>query len=43
MAKDWRFKAKSAVRGVLGRGRPNWEGSTGWDRLLEVQEWLDRG
>ncbi|KAI9793261.1 MAG: hypothetical protein M1816_000682 [Peltula sp. TS41687] len=31
----WRFKARNAVRGVLGRGRDSWEGSVEWDRLQE--------
>lgn len=31
--KGWRFKSRSAVRGVLGRGKESWEGSEGWQRL----------
>ena len=34
VAKDWKFKARSAVRGIMGKGRENWEGSKGWDRLM---------
>jgi tetratricopeptide (TPR) repeat protein len=33
VAKDWKFKARSVVRGVMGRGKMNWEGTAGWDRL----------
>ncbi|KAF2472926.1 TPR-like protein [Lindgomyces ingoldianus] len=33
VAKDWRFKARSAVRSVLGKGRDVWEGGDGWERL----------
>ena len=33
VCKDWKFKARSAIRGVLGRGREAWEGSGGWERL----------
>jgi tetratricopeptide (TPR) repeat protein len=40
VAKDWKFKAKSAVRGVLGKGKASWEGSEGWERLQEVLEGL---
>ncbi|ESZ93812.1 hypothetical protein SBOR_5807 [Sclerotinia borealis F-4128] len=29
----WRVKAKSAVRGVMGKGREFWEGSRGWGVL----------
>ncbi|OOF94867.1 hypothetical protein ASPCADRAFT_208525 [Aspergillus carbonarius ITEM 5010] len=37
VAKDWRFKARSAVRGILGKGKDFWEDSEGWTRLKEVQ------
>lgn len=40
VAKDWKFKARSAVRGILGRGKASWEGSTGWDRLKDVMQGL---
>ncbi len=35
MPSDWRFKARSAVRGILGRGKASWEGTSGWDVLTE--------
>lgn len=34
--KDWAFKGRSAVRGILGRGKESWEGTKGWDKLKEV-------
>lgn len=37
VAKDWRFKARSAVRGVMGKGREFWEDTEGWKRLKELQ------
>ncbi|KKK26661.1 hypothetical protein ARAM_002535 [Aspergillus rambellii] len=37
VAKDWRFKARSAVRGIMGKGKEFWEDSDGWDRLKELQ------
>ncbi|KAL4940126.1 hypothetical protein BDV06DRAFT_224368 [Aspergillus oleicola] len=37
VAKDWRFKARSAVRGILGKGKEFWEGSEGWEQLRELQ------
>ena len=40
VAKDWRFKARSAVTGILGRGKANWEGTEGWDRLKDVVQGL---
>ncbi|KAK4506103.1 hypothetical protein PRZ48_004068 [Zasmidium cellare] len=38
--KDWKFKARSAVRGIMGRGKENWEGTEGWDRLKDVVDGL---
>lgn len=37
VARDWRFKARSAVRGILGKGKELWEDSEGWMRLKELQ------
>lgn len=37
VAKEWRFKAKSAVRGIMGKGKEFWEDSDGWMRLKELQ------
>lgn len=37
VAKEWRFKARSAVRGIMGKGKEFWEDSEGWDRLKELQ------
>ena len=33
VAEDWRFKVRSAVRGITGRGKDSWEGTDGWERL----------
>ena len=38
VAKDWKFKARSAVRGILGRGKGSWEGTAGWHRLKDVMD-----
>ncbi|KAJ5665427.1 uncharacterized protein N7477_007875 [Penicillium maclennaniae] len=37
VASDWRFKARSAVRGILGKGKDFWEDSVGWTRLKTLQ------
>lgn len=37
VAKDWRFKSRSAVRGILGKGKDFWEDTEGWARLKELQ------
>ena len=33
VAKDWRFKARSAIRGIVGRAKENWEGSPEMEML----------
>lgn len=33
VAKDWRFKARSAIRGVIGKAKESWEGSQGMEML----------
>ncbi|KAF2821124.1 TPR-like protein [Ophiobolus disseminans] len=40
VAKDWKFKARSAVRSVCGKGKEGWEDSGGWERLRERLEEL---
>jgi tetratricopeptide (TPR) repeat protein len=35
VAKDWKFKAKSAARAVMGKAKDHWEDSDGWNRLKE--------
>lgn len=39
VAKDWRFKSRSAVRSILGKGK-DWEDNEGWMRLKELQSEL---
>ncbi|KAI9930185.1 hypothetical protein ASPWEDRAFT_167853 [Aspergillus wentii DTO 134E9] len=43
VAKDWRFKARSAVRGILGKGKDFWEDSEGWTRLKGLQSEMGSG
>ena len=43
VARDWKFKARSAVRGIMGRGKEAWEDTAGWDRLKERMEDLKGG
>ncbi|KAF2010321.1 TPR-like protein [Aaosphaeria arxii CBS 175.79] len=40
VAKDWKFKARSAVRSVMGKAKDHWEDSADWDRLKERLEEL---
>ncbi|KAK5729192.1 hypothetical protein LTR15_002334 [Elasticomyces elasticus] len=38
--KGWNFKARTAVRNVMGKGKSTWEGTDGWERLVEKAEEL---
>ena len=38
VSKNWKFKVRTAVRGILGRGKDAWEGTAGWQRLKEIGE-----
>ena len=40
VAKDWKFKARSAVRSVMGKGKEAWEDSEAWEKLTERLEEL---
>ncbi|MCJ1400372.1 hypothetical protein MMC11_003577 [Xylographa trunciseda] len=35
VCKDWKFKSRSAIRGVMGKAKERWEDSSGWERLKE--------
>lgn len=40
VAKDWRFKSRSAVRGILSKGK-DWEGTEGYTQLKELLSEVD--
>ena len=40
VAKDWKFKARSAVRSIQGKAKSTWEDTEGWDRLKDVMDGL---
>ncbi|CAD6577007.1 MAG: hypothetical protein ASARMPREDX12_008079 [Alectoria sarmentosa] len=40
VAKDWRFKARSAVRSVLAKAKEGWEGDEGYEALTERMQEL---
>uniref|UniRef100_A0A093XCL1 TPR repeat-containing protein C19B12.01 n=1 Tax=Talaromyces marneffei PM1 TaxID=1077442 RepID=A0A093XCL1_TALMA len=40
VAKDWRFKSRSAIRGMLGKGK-DWEGTEGYKQLKELLSEVD--
>jgi tetratricopeptide (TPR) repeat protein len=38
VSKDWRYQARSALRGLKGRGKVSHEGGADWDKLEELLE-----
>ena len=36
VCKDWRYQARSALRGLKGRGKTSHEGTAGWDKLEQL-------
>lgn len=38
VCKDWRYQARSALRGLKGRGKMSHEGTPGWDKLEKLLE-----
>ncbi|KAI5240489.1 TPR-like protein [Aureobasidium subglaciale] len=40
VAKDWKFKARSAVRSIMGKGKDCWEDTDGWERLKDALDGL---
>jgi len=40
VAKDWKFKARSAVRGIMRKGEECWGETAGYARLQEAQDGL---
>ena len=40
VAKDWKFKARSAVRGIMNKGRECWGETAGFEKLQETADGL---
>lgn len=34
--KQWKFKARSAIRSIMGRGKASWEDTEGWGKLQNL-------
>lgn len=37
VCKDWKYKARTAVRSLMSKGKATWEDSEGWDRLVQMK------
>lgn len=40
VCKDWKYKARSTIKALMSRGKATWDGSEGWERLLEMRSQL---
>lgn len=40
VCKDWKYKARSTIKSLMSKGKNNWEGSDGWEKLLEIRKQL---
>lgn len=37
VCKDWKYKARSTIKSLMSKGKKTWDGSEGWERLLEMR------
>ncbi|GMM57888.1 tetratricopeptide repeat-containing protein [Maudiozyma humilis] len=37
VCRDWKYKARSTVKALMSKGRGRWDGSAGWERLMEAR------
>lgn len=40
VCKDWKYKARTAVRSLMSKGKNMWEGSEGWESLIAMRDEL---
>lgn len=40
VCKDWKYKSRATIKGLMGKGKDRWEDSDGWERLLELKNQL---
>lgn len=37
VCKDWKYKARSTIKALMSKGKGRWDGSDGWERLLQAR------
>lgn len=37
VCKDWKYKARSSVKFLISKGKGRWEGSDGWEQLMNLR------
>lgn len=40
VCKDWKYKARSTIKSLMSKGKNSWDGSDGWEKLLELRRQL---
>ncbi|QLQ80894.1 hypothetical protein HG537_0E02490 [Torulaspora globosa] len=38
VCKDWKYKSRATIKGLLSKGKGRWDNSDGWERLLEMRK-----
>ncbi|KAF3988592.1 hypothetical protein FT663_03555 [Candidozyma haemuli var. vulneris] len=38
VCKDWKYKARTAVRSLMSKGKSMWDGSEGWEQLITMRD-----
>lgn len=37
VCKDWKYKSRATIKGLLSKGKGRWDDSDGWERLMEMR------
>ncbi|EDO16195.1 hypothetical protein Kpol_1014p13 [Vanderwaltozyma polyspora DSM 70294] len=37
VCKDWKYKARAAIKALMSKGKNRWDDSDGWEKLLELR------
>lgn len=40
VCKDWKYRSRATIKGLMGKGKSRWEDSDGWERLSELKKQL---
>lgn len=40
VCKDWKYKARSTIKGLISKGKGRWDGTDGWERLMTARSQL---
>ncbi|SMN22446.1 similar to Saccharomyces cerevisiae YNL313C EMW1 Essential conserved protein with a role in maintaining cell wall integrity [Maudiozyma saulgeensis] len=40
VCKDWKYKARSTIKALISKGKGRWDGTDGWERLMEIRSQL---